>query len=69
MTKPRAKKLEKIPNWTWGVASKFCGTEQRGRRGRNRKPPTTAMNTVPNISIDVKSLLRRKNYNESLDNT
>ena len=57
MTKPRAKKLEKIPNWTWE-----CGD-------RHPKPPTIAMNTVPNISIDVKSLLRRKNYNESLDNT
>ena len=31
------------------------------RGGRGRKPPTTAMNTVPNISMDVKSLLRRKN--------
>ena len=57
MTKPRAKKLEKIPNWTWEGGD------------RHRKPPTIAMNTVPNISIDVKSLLRRKNYNESLDNT
>jgi hypothetical protein len=53
----------------------LSNTEQRERReqcersGRHRKPPTVAMNTVPNISIDVKSLLRRKNYNESLDNT
>ena len=50
----------------------LLNTERRERcerSGRHRKPPTVAMNTVPNISIDVKSLLRRKNYNESLDNT
>ena len=77
MTKPRATKLEKIPNWMW--EQRVLWSEQRERRGRDHKPPimalntvpntsTKAMDTVPNISIDVnKSWLRHKNYNESLD--
>ena len=29
------------------------------RGGRGRKPPTTAMNTVPNVTMDVRALLRK----------
>ena len=31
------------------------------RGGRGRKPPTTAMNTVPNVMMDVRALLRTAN--------
>jgi hypothetical protein len=30
----------------------------RKKGGRGRKPPTTAMNTVPNANVDAKSMLR-----------
>jgi hypothetical protein len=33
-------------------------TSQVRRGGRGRKPPTTAMNTVPTVSMDVRALLR-----------
>ena len=32
----------------------------RKRGGRGRKPPTTAMNTVPNANLDARSLLQGK---------
>ena len=35
------------------------GKEAKKRGGRGRKPPTTAMNTVPNANLDAKSLLQR----------
>lgn len=33
-------------------------TPSKKRGGRGRKPPTTAMNTVPNANLDAKSLLK-----------
>ena len=30
----------------------------RKKGGRGRKPPTTAMNTVPNANLDAQSMLR-----------
>ena len=35
----------------------------RKRGGRGRKPPTTAMNTVPNANLDARSLLQGKILN------
>jgi len=35
------------------------------RGGRGRKPPTTAMNTVPNVTMDVRALLRKANQPKS----
>jgi len=40
-------------------ASAATAAPRRG--GRGRKPPTTAMNTVPNVSMDVRALLRKAN--------
>ncbi len=37
-------------------------TPRRG--GRGRKPPTTAMNTVPNVTMDVRALLRKAKPDE-----
>jgi hypothetical protein len=34
------------------------GSPGKKRGGRGRKPPTTAMNTVPNANLDAKSLLK-----------
>lgn len=34
------------------------GSPSKKRGGRGRKPPTTAMNTVPNANLDAKSLLQ-----------
>lgn len=34
------------------------GSPSKKRGGRGRKPPTTAMNTVPNANLDAKSLLK-----------
>jgi hypothetical protein len=34
------------------------GSPSKKRGGRGRKPPTTAMNTMPNANLDAKSLLK-----------
>jgi hypothetical protein len=41
------------------VQDAFEGDETPSKRkgGRGRKPPTTAMNTVPNANLDMKALL------------
>ena len=42
------------------------GTQEetpKKHKGRGRKPPTTAMNTVPNANFDVKSMLKNLGNN------
>jgi hypothetical protein len=38
-------------------------TPSKKRGGRGRKPPTTAMNTVPNANLDAKALLKKMRGN------
>ena len=40
------------------VADEIPSPNSKKRGGRGRKPPTTAMNTVPNANLDAKSLLQ-----------
>jgi len=41
-----------------GGGSGGGGSPSKKRGGRGRKPPTTAMNTMPNANLDAKSLLQ-----------
>ena len=69
-----ASKAQAIPS-SVGSASTNAATDKPPlggappprRGGRGRKPPTTAMNTVPNVSMDVRSLLRNANPKKSPD--
>ena len=36
------------------------GSSSQQHKGRGRKPPTTAMNTMPHANLDARSLLRKK---------
>ena len=40
------------------VLADDLGSPSKKRGGRGRKPPTTAMNTMPNANLDAKSLLK-----------
>ena len=44
-----------------GTGTSTTGSSsQQQHKGRGRKPPTTAMNTMPHANLDARSLLRKK---------
>lgn len=55
--------LSEIEKGTAAMEKEMLEDTPRKRGGRGRKPPTTAMNTVPNANLDAKSMLQnlRKN--------
>ena len=43
-----------------GTGTSTTGSSSQQHKGRGRKPPTTAMNTMPHANLDARSLLRKK---------
>ena len=53
------KNYEKQASQTSAMDDEMASPNSKKRGGRGRKPPTTAMNTVPNAHLDAKALLER----------
>ena len=52
------KNQQKTAQTSSQIADEMASPNSKKRGGRGRKPPTTAMNTVPNANLDAKSLLK-----------
>ena len=54
------KNLDSRKKGTAEMEEEILPETPRKRGGRGRKPPTTAMNTVPNANLDARTLLQGK---------
>lgn len=52
------KNASEIEKGAAAIEQEMLEDTPRKRGGRGRKPPTTAMNTVPNANLDAKSMLQ-----------